>query len=35
MFVVKLNKNIFHPIEVVGRGNQTQLQVGETLAVIT
>ena len=33
MFRLKLNKYIgyFHPLEVVGRGSETQLQVGEDL----
>ena len=31
--VVQLKKKIyFHPLEVVGRGSETQLQVGEHLA---
>ena len=30
MFVIKLkNMSNFHPLEVVGRGSETQLQVGE------
>ena len=33
MFGGKLTRNIgnFHPLEVVGRGSETQLQVGENL----
>ena len=32
MFVLKLNKHeYFHPLEVVGRDSETQLQVGENL----
>ena len=33
MFGLKLNKYMsnFHPLEVVGRGSETQLQVGEKL----
>ena len=33
LFVLKLKKNmrIFYPLEVVGRGSETQLQVGEKL----
>ena len=32
MVRLKLNKyEYFHPIEVVGRGSETQLQVGENL----
>ena len=31
MFGLKLNKCNFHPLEVVGRGSETQLQVGENL----
>ena len=27
--------SIFHPLEVVGRGSDTQLQVGEKLNVVT
>ena len=30
MFGLKLN-SCFHPLEVVGRGSKTQLQVGENL----
>ena len=29
MFRLKLNKYEFHPLEVVGRGSDTQLQVGD------
>ena len=38
MFGLKLNKiNVsnFHPLEVVGRGSETQLQVGENLNKLT
>ena len=37
MFGLKLNKYMrnFHPLEVVGRGSETQLQVGENLNKIT
>ena len=32
MIVLKLNKlGIFHPLKVVGRGSETQLQVDENL----
>ena len=32
MFDIKLNKNVyFHTLEVVDRGSETQLQVGEKL----
>ena len=31
----KLNKYDFHPPEVVGRGRETQLQVGEHLDKLT
>ena len=33
MFYLKLNKHMhnFHPLEVVGSGSETQLQVGENL----
>ena len=32
MFVLKLNKyKYFQPLEVVGRGSETQLQVGKNL----
>ena len=32
MFCLKLNKyQQFHPLEVVGRGSETQLQAGENL----
>ena len=32
---LKLNMRNFHPLEVVGRGSQTQLQVGEKSNNIT
>ena len=37
MFGLKLNKYMsnFHPLEVVGRGCETQLQVGENLNKLT
>ena len=36
MFGHKLNNvSTFHPLEVVGRGSETQLQVGENLNKIT
>ena len=31
MFGLKLYKYSFHPLEVVGRGSETQLQVAENL----
>ena len=31
MFGLKLYKYVFYPLEVVGRGSETQLQVGENL----
>ena len=31
MLSVKLNKSNLHSLEVVGRGSETQLQVGENL----
>ena len=31
MLRLKLNKNNFHPLEVVDRGSETQLQGGENL----
>ena len=31
MFGLKLNMSNFYPIEVVGRGSETQLQVGGNL----
>ena len=36
-FGLKLNTNTsnFHPLEVVGRGSETQLQVGENLNYLT
>ena len=36
MFALKLNKCVwFHPLEVGGRGSETQLQVNENLKKIT
>ena len=37
MFGLKLNKyeNFFYPLEVVDRGSETQLQVGENLKKLT
>ena len=36
IFRLKLNKmSHFYPLEVVGRGSETQLQVGENLNTIT
>ena len=35
MFGLKLNMSNFHPLEVVGRGSETQLHVGENLNKIT
>ena len=38
MFSPKLNKYVhgnFYPLEVVGRGSETQLQVGENLNYLT
>ena len=34
MFRLKLNKQ-FNPLEVVGRGSETQLQVGENINKLT
>ena len=35
MFGLKVNKYVyFHPLEVVGRGSETQLQVGENLGYL-
>ena len=34
MFGLKLTKCHFHPLEVVGRGSETQLQVDEKLNYI-
>ena len=31
---IKPNVNNFHPLEVVGRGSDTQIQVGENLKLI-
>ena len=30
-FQIKKNISFFHPLEVVGRGSETQLQVGKNL----
>ena len=36
MFALKLKKYCnYHPLEVVGRGGETQLQVGENLNTLT
>ena len=35
MFWCKLYKNYFHRLEVVGRGSETQLQVGENAIYLT
>ena len=35
MLNLKKNMSNFHPLEVVGRGSETQLQVGENLNKIT
>ena len=37
MFGLKISKNMsdFHPLGVVGRGSETQLQVGENFALVT
>ena len=31
MFGLKLKQHIFHPLEIVDRGSEKQLQVGEKL----
>ena len=33
--LVSINTSNFHPLEVVGRGSGTQLQVGETINNVT
>ena len=35
MFGFKFKTIIFHPLDVVGRGSETQLQVGEEFNKIT
>ena len=32
---IKINMSNFHPLEVVGRGSETKLQVGENLNKVT
>ena len=35
IFVLKFNKSNFHPLQIVSRGSETQLQVGGDLNSIT